>query len=82
MDINIDPDGGILSLSFGYGTIIALLVIAIPVWFICWRVFRERAKPHKPNKLLIALATIITTPIIYALIIILCYLLIKLLYLS
>lgn len=81
MDINIDPDNG-LSLAFGYGVIVSLLVIAIPVWFICWRVFKRRAKPGKPRKLHIALATIITTPIIYAMIIIICYFIIKLLYLS
>lgn len=81
MDINIDPYGG-FSLSFGSGAIIALLVIAIPVWFICWRIFKRRAKPEKPKSLHIAAATIIITPIIYAMLIILCYLAIKLLYLE
>ena len=81
MDINIDPYDG-FSLSFGSGAIIALLVIAIPVWFICWRIFKRRAKPEKPKKLHIAAAIIIITPIIYAMLIILCYLAIKLLYLE
>lgn len=81
MDINIDPYGG-FSLGFGSGAIIALLVIAIPVWFICWRIFKRRAKPEKPKSLHIAAATIIITPIIYAMLIILCYLAIKLLYLE
>ncbi len=81
MDINIDPSGG-FSLGFGSGAIIALLVIAIPVWFICWRIFKRRAKPEKPKKLHIAVAIIIITPIIYAMLIILCYLAIKLLYLE
>jgi hypothetical protein len=78
MDINIDPSGG-FSLGFGSGAIIALLVIAIPVWFICWRIFKRRAKPEKLH---IAAAIIIITPIIYAMLIILCYLAIKLLYLE
>lgn len=81
MDINIDPYGG-FSLGFGSGVIIALLVIAIPVWFICWRIFKKRARPERPNKLHIAIATVITTPIIYAMLIVLCYLAIKLLYLE
>lgn len=81
MDINIDPYGG-FSLGFGSGVIIALLVIAIPVWFICWHIFKKRARPEKPNKLHIAIATVITTPIIYAMLIVLCYLAIKLLYLE
>jgi cytochrome c oxidase assembly factor CtaG len=81
MDINIDPYGG-FSLGFGSGAIIALLVIAMPVWCICWRIFKRRARPEKPKKLHIAIATVITTPIIYAMLIVLCYLAIKLLYLE
>jgi len=70
MDINLAPDGSITSISFGYDILLALLVIAIPVCLIWWRILKKRAKPNKPKKMHIAVATIITAIVIYTIIVI------------
>lgn len=76
MDINLNPDG--VSFGFGYELIIFLLILAIPIAFIWWRILRKRLSPEKPRKIYLIIATILTTIIIYIIMVLLCFLYIKL----
>lgn len=69
MDIFIDPDGG-FSLGFNIGVLIALLVIAVPAFIVCWRILKKRAKPDKPKKWDIAVATVLSTIAVYIILVV------------
>jgi len=68
MDIIIHSDGT-FSLDFGLDFLLSLLVIAIPVFFICRRIMKRRVKPDKPKIIHLAIATILATLIVYILLI-------------
>ncbi|MDU1889446.1 MAG: hypothetical protein E6767_02045 [Dysgonomonas sp.] len=64
MDVIINPERG-FSLGFSWDILVALVIIAIPTFLICWWRMRKRAKPEKLNKLCLAATTIIATLLIY-----------------
>jgi uncharacterized membrane protein YbhN (UPF0104 family) len=82
MDFNLAPDGSIVTIGFSYDILIALFIIAIPVCLIWWRILKKRAIPEKPKKWHIAIATILSTVIIYIIMIVVIYFIIKSLYLQ
>jgi len=75
MDININTDG--VSLGFSYELIGYLLILAIPIAFIGWRILKKRLSPDKPRKVYLLIATILTTIIVYVIIVLLCLLYLK-----
>ncbi|MDH6307651.1 heme/copper-type cytochrome/quinol oxidase subunit 2 [Dysgonomonas sp. PFB1-18] len=72
MDIIIGNDGA-LSFDFSFDIIIALLIIAIPSFFLSRWILGRKARPDKPKMLYIVIATILLTIIIYILTAIIVY---------
>lgn len=80
MDINMAPDGSVTSIAIGYDSLLALLVIAIPAYFLWWWILKKRAKPNKPKMIHIAGFTILSAIIIYVIIIVTAILAVNYLY--
>ncbi|NDV94226.1 hypothetical protein D0T84_04740 [Dysgonomonas sp. 521] len=80
MDININPDG--ISLGFGYELIIYFLIMAIPIGLIWWRILKKKVMPASSRIIYIATATVLTTVILYIILVLLCLLYLKISYLA
>ena len=82
MDIDLTVEGSITSIRLSYDVFLHLFIIAIPICLIWWRILKRKSFPEKPRKIKIAIATIITTIVVYVVLISSIFFLIKLLYIS